>query len=158
MEYGCGTCVGACCQNIRLALSAEEADKLWAAGTELSTILPPLDKEELAEEIALSELPTNWAEYIAELSRLALEQTDEELRDYYLKIANYTVNMKPGQGWYALVGRCGLLGADNLCSDYDNRPNICREFSMGEGTCLDLREKAGVVVPVKITSKPQPES
>ncbi len=32
--------------------------------------------------------------------------------------------------WYLLVHTtCKKLGEDNLCGDYENRPNICREYS-----------------------------
>ncbi|AXY01133.1 YkgJ family cysteine cluster protein [Vibrio alfacsensis] len=39
-------------------------------------------------------------------------------------------------------GWCAALDRDSLmCSIYENRPWICREFEMGSGECMDERDK-----------------
>ena len=40
--------------------------------------------------------------------------------------------------------KCGKLGADGRCRDYDNRPVMCREMAVGGSSCLQIRKLKGV--------------
>lgn len=56
-----------------------------------------------------------------------------------------------GRDFYLMVGRCGNLGADNSCMDYENRPSVCREFKEASYGCQERRktqELQGNLVPL----------
>lgn len=56
---------------------------------------------------------------------------------------------KPGRGraFYEHMTDCGNLDQETgLCGDYDNRPDACREFSVGEFACEMMRMRRGVTV------------
>jgi uncharacterized protein len=39
---------------------------------------------------------------------------------------------------------CGEVGVEVSCEIYENRPNVCRSFVMGDDCCLLAREEAGL--------------
>lgn len=39
---------------------------------------------------------------------------------------------------------CGLLGADNRCTVYPTRPNVCVSFRAGSEQCQEARRMAGL--------------
>ena len=39
---------------------------------------------------------------------------------------------------------CPMLGADNLCTIYPTRPNVCVAFEAGSEQCRELRERRGL--------------
>lgn len=57
--------------------------------------------------------------------------------DDYENIRWYVLHQHAGVftedgAWYLVVHtRCKNLTEDNLCADYENRPNICRSYTMG---------------------------
>lgn len=58
-------------------------------------------------------------------------------RDYddirwYLMHEGVTVFVEEGDWYVQFQTRCKNLGADNLCTIYETRPEICREYEPGE--------------------------
>ena len=63
-------------------------------------------------------------------------ETPARARDYddirwYLLHANITVFVEDGEWYIQFQTKCKELGADNLCSVYETRPQMCREYEAG---------------------------
>lgn len=129
---------GCCCSDVLLPLSRSEADAMADAETALWPIL---------------ELPAehdSWGSpdaYI-ELSRSADRFTPEQLS----QVLEATTTMKPGEGLFQMIGRCGFLGSYGECTNYSERPNVCRELQQGGRRCNNIVGKAVVqtVTPVAV--------
>lgn len=129
---GCESCVGACCQDIRLVLTEHEAQRLMANGTELSPLLPAKG------------IDFDWSAQTDHILGMAEIEDDPAMKEVYYVLFQASKNMRPGEGYYGMVGRCGNLSDDNTCSNYDTRPSICRDFAEGSLACGALRLKLGV--------------
>jgi Fe-S-cluster containining protein len=53
----------------------------------------------------------------------------EDIR-WYLAHRNISVHIDGGDWYISIQNRCKYLGPDNRCRRYDNRPLICRDYSM----------------------------
>jgi Fe-S-cluster containining protein len=131
-EISCGDCIGLCCQDVRLVLSADEADQLEAAGTQLTPLLP-------ANGPTGSEHAFDWSTQTNQLIRLGSAEQDSEMREIYMLLAGVSKRMGPGDGYFGMTGRCGNLTQENTCGVYESRPNACQEFSEGSVACVGLR-------------------
>ncbi len=62
--------------------------------------------------------------------------TDTGVPDRFIKTDKWggETMSRLGDGWCAALDRNTML-----CSIYDNRPLICREFAMGESECIEAR-------------------
>ena len=152
-EVSCSNCVGACCTNSVLVLSVREALLLSFAKTELKPLLPPFTNTEPTEEELAQGAITSWGDprSIAELeARLQTTETPR-LRELWKGIITQARRMQPGDGLFALVGRCGLLDENDRCSAYEVRPRVCQSFAVGSENCLDFRQREGLHTPVDIT-------
>ena len=61
--------------------------------------------------------------------------TYEEFEDirWFLMHEGVTVHMDEDDDWYISIdNRCKMLGPDNRCKIYDDRPIICRRYDMSE--------------------------
>ncbi len=47
---------------------------------------------------------------------------------WYLMHEGVTVHIDGGDWFLGIDNRCKMLDKDNRCTDYDNRPSICREY------------------------------
>ena len=57
----------------------------------------------------------------------------------------YDVPAPDGRQFYLLNGDCGNLDADGrLCTVYEDRPQVCRDFVMGSVACQGIRDNRGV--------------
>jgi len=54
----------------------------------------------------------------------------EDLR-WYLCHEGVSLHIEDGDWYIALANPCKMLGDDNRCRIYDERPMICREYDMG---------------------------
>ncbi len=100
-EYTCGKC-GACC---KLAVSEYSP-------------------------IQLKQRAIRGDKFAKEFSQIYVPYESEDMAkaicpEYYDKL--YDI-MDPDERLYFYY--CSKLGADDLCSDYENRPDICRDFPM----------------------------
>lgn len=152
-EVSCENCVGACCSNVRLALSVAEARHLEAAGTKLHMILTAFDALGFDTEVA-DEDAFYWSENIGLITAVADRSTSEAAREFWNKVADQARRLKADQGLFSIEGRCGFLQADGRCGDYKNRPEVCREFPVGGTACLGIRKDAGIPVPIEISQAP----
>lgn len=146
-EVTCGGCVGACCRKgTPMELTKYEAADLIEAGTKLKMLHRPVYSTQtvkivrrLAEVVMVNGQPH------------AIEQTSP-------------VTLTARHGLYELQGDCAYLqeGVDvgPVCTNYDNRPGICRDFEAGGEGCLDIRAARATQPrfaqwqPVEITAKP----
>jgi len=151
----CPPC-GACCMDMRLPLSATEATKLFDAGTELITILPAISTIAEADEyISAGETLPSWSDEDGIkliLNQVRTSTSAQEKKVWEDTLINVPL-LKPGEGMYEMIGRCGLLTESNQCVDYDDRPRICRDYKAGGDACKDLRQNRDIAVPVEITQK-----
>lgn len=125
---GCVNCA-ACCQDIRLTLTEAEAQRLMANGTELSPLLPPQGAD------------FDWSTQTDHILDMAEKEDDPAIKEVYYILSQASEGMRPGEGYYGMVGRCGNLSKDNKCINYDTRPSICRDFVEGSLACGALRQK-----------------
>ena len=54
----------------------------------------------------------------------------EEFDDvrWYLLHEDVTVHIEDGDWYISIQNKCNVLGPDNRCMDYENRPVICRKY------------------------------
>ena len=149
-ENTCISCVGACCSNVRLALYADEAVDLAMAGTDLSYVPFPYHNTKYEFLRADEERQKSWTACLTELSELALTNTDPEMKWLAEDIIESVRQMKRGQGLFVMRGDCAFL-QDGMCRNYENRPQICRDFPAGSPNCIDFRKQAGVSVAIRTT-------
>lgn len=57
------------------------------------------------------------------------EPDDFENLRWYLVHESTGLFIDDGAWYLQIFSKCKLLGPDNKCSDYENRPSICREYS-----------------------------
>ena len=131
-EISCGNCVGACCQNMKMVLSGAERSRLEDAGSKLVELLPVDGPNGTFDE------SSSWSDYTADYEELAEDANDKRSRTAIALLAGTTARMKPGEGYYGLVGRCGNLTEDNECGDYENRPQVCVDYPEGTLGCVVL--------------------
>ena len=57
----------------------------------------------------------------------------DDMIDWYVKHEKTSVGLRQEDGMYWLILdlRCNDLGANGECTDYDNRPEVCRAFTCG---------------------------
>ncbi len=114
-----------------MALTEKNVQDMQAVGTVLIEFLPAEDG-------------VDWSD------RPYFRENAGDQRKFVRKGAR---NLKPGQGIYGLVSKCGFLeetadGA-SICSvsdDPDIRPGVCYEFRPGSRTCLKTREKVVTIM------------
>lgn len=58
---------------------------------------------------------------------------------------NAAVMRRASDGWCAALSRDTLL-----CTIYERRPAVCREYAMGGGDCIDERALHAIGVPVTV--------
>ena len=117
---------------MRMSLSAAEKKQLEAAGTTLVTLLPSSDEESSPFDLV------DWSSRSDEFNEVGAQNDDPEVRKAFALLADASKSMKPGEGYFGMVGRCGNLTEDNLCGDYDNRPEVCVQFPEGTLACVVL--------------------
>lgn len=158
LQVSCDNCVGSCCTDSRLPLTAKEAEFLRGSGTDLRVLFPPLS-------VAEDRHPVAWKNR----RNLLKEAVDEFTEDKYGRIVMRAVLRKlaPGEGLYEIHGSCGNLQEDGKCGIYetdesaDIRPNICRDFEAGSFACLEFRNRdmslimQRAEVRVELIQKPQ---
>lgn len=120
---------GCCCHDTQIELSANEAAQLRAAGTVLTEILPPPEERD-----------DSWAssagiQLIAEQVKRARHSNDLLQVDLWFDISRIAMTMFPGHGLFSMQGRCGNLTENFQCADYEDRPQVCREFEVGSRSC-----------------------
>ncbi|MGD9128280.1 MAG: YkgJ family cysteine cluster protein [Planctomycetia bacterium] len=94
---------------------------------------PPRTKpcrEDLAKDDCLCfHCPAKCCCYFALPIEEPVDWEDFEFIRWYLLHERATVFVDDGE-WYLLVhNRCKALRDDNLCGDYENRPQICRDYT-----------------------------
>ena len=48
--------------------------------------------------------------------------------------------------FYTMVSACGFLDKDtNVCTNYDQRPEVCVDFEVGSVACGAMRQRAGII-------------
>ena len=59
-------------------------------------------------------------------------ETFEEFEDvrWYLFHEGISVHIDEGDWYISIDNKCKMVGEDNTCMDYDNRPLICRKYVM----------------------------
>lgn len=141
---------GACCQNIRIPLTAEEYSNLYDAGSNIDVILnPPLPDEPGWDS------PEGQAVIFKQL-QTALRARDDEQIKLWVQVGDTAKGMNNREGLFALTGRCAFLGVTNSCLNYEARPGICQEFKAGGKACrivFDDKIILGSPVPVEITKR-----
>ena len=72
-------------------------------------------------------------------------ETKEDFEDikWFVCHKNVNVFVDEDDEWYVeFLSPCEFLGEDNLCTNYENRPKICRRYSQDECTFYnDYKEK-----------------
>jgi hypothetical protein len=43
-------------------------------------------------------------------------------------------------GWFRIRSKCACLTADGRCVDYENRPEVCKDLSVGSQRCMSARK------------------
>jgi Fe-S-cluster containining protein len=76
------------------------------------------------------------------LRRMGLTVVQGALGDSYLGCRSFA----GAGGRPACVALRGEVGVACGCSIYPDRPNVCRQFEVGEALCRDAREQAGLPV------------
>jgi hypothetical protein len=141
--------------NVRLGLSADEANRLVAAGTKLVTILTAFSHLKIDGEVFDDEPLISWANEVTAIEDKAKSESEPRAQNFWSNVAKHARHLKPGDGLFAIDGKCGFLQDDDRCGDYENRPRICQVFQMGGDACMGFRQRAGVDVPLELTSKPE---
>lgn len=140
-RVSCGNCIGACCQNFKASFSEEEVQHLEAAGTVVKTVIPALKSRFLKRN-------ANWVMHPIKRRALVQSLTDDPKgQEFYNTEAQMLL---AGEGLYSVEGRCGYLDENNRCSDYENRPAVCRGFLVGSKACLGARERFATEVVVEM--------
>ena len=64
----------------------------------------------------------------------------------YLEKRTTPLDLQDGEGNLRRVdGHCVLLDIETrLCRDYEHRPDVCRRFERGSGTCRFMRARIGI--------------
>ncbi len=119
----CDTCTSACCRSgVKIPLKTAEKKQLEERGTTFGEVEQP--------------------------------HFGTRTRKFSRAITAVAVHIRPKQEepiYYEMLSDCGNLTVDaegqSMCSDYDNRPDICLSFQAGNFACRSLRVKAGVDTP-----------
>lgn len=128
MEYGCETCVGACCSRlIKLPLELAEVEFLEEGGTILTPLLPA------SPDVC-------WSD------RLDGETSADPLEQECIDIAP---TLGDEQGYYRLETDCGYReqnGDWQRCTVFDDtrRPQVCHDFEASSPTCHLIRLSRGL--------------
>ncbi len=153
-EFNPERCMGACCSNVRLALYADEAIRLREAGAELLRILPPMQTLVLEPTIEPDEEELFcWSKNTDGIKQLSVDAENDLEKAFWLGVAESALTMRPGQGLYKMNGDCAFLTTDGFCDEYEDRPYICRNFTVGSAACLSIRRNVVEPVPVTLTQK-----
>lgn len=148
IEISCEGCIGACCKSsfgtsVVMDLDKGEYSRLTEAGTDFLTLVDPEPYNRYNALMPYGEIvdpDTGTSELVFDRSAPGL-----------LLMAGY--------GRYILRGACGNLAEENgraICMDYDNRPQVCRDFDVGGEECLDLRNRYGIEAEVSVQITPKP--
>ncbi len=113
----CSSCPSLCCRAGKiLELSKVEVDELSIAGTDLAETDLTFKKRRKISKIANS--------------------------------VAVTIGLKSERANYILTSDCGNLAADgsgqSICADYENRPEVCGSFPVGELACRTSRLLSGI--------------
>ena len=122
-----------------MTLTAREASRLATAGSYLQYLhLPGVGTRQRSAGQLLAQVDvveSQKVQWLVNTAEVILRAADDE-------------------GVHVMIGPCGNLAPDGLCSDYENRPTVCREFVVGSTACEGFRDRDNVV-PVAITPKPR---
>lgn len=127
-EYGCETCVGACCTRMmKLPLNLPEVEYLEEGGTLLTPLLP-------------AEPNTSWKD------KLAGQASSDPLAQECIDIAQ---TLGAGQGYYRLETDCAYRAQEGdwqRCMVFNDgsRPQVCHDFEPGSPTCQLVRLSRGL--------------
>jgi Fe-S-cluster containining protein len=136
-EINCQNCSAACCKGPEsMELSAEELKFMLEAGNTFYAIAYPVDHDR--EKVLY---PRGW--------RLDPSYPDDPRQSEPLFLHGQEYEpLEAGLGRYILFGTCKYLKTTEegleMCSVYDRRPNVCRDFEMGGYGCRLMRVTAGV--------------
>lgn len=76
--------------------------------------------------------PAACCRYLAiPLDKPTLGRDYDDIR-WYLFHEGISVFVEDGDWYIQIQTKCKKLGADNLCTIYETRPQICREYKFGE--------------------------
>ena len=138
-EISCENCTSACCRADTLVeLTLEEVSLLIRGGTKLLTVAMPSphDRDDVIYPIGHEYDP------------------DTGNRAWILEKARPFEPLAANMGRYILATDCAYVGTNevgqSICTIYEERPAICREFEMGGDKCQRIRENRGVEIPVEI--------
>ena len=121
-----------------MTLTAQEASRLAAAGSYLQYLHLP----------GVGTRQRSAGQLLAQVDVVEPEQVQ-----WLVNTVKVILGAAEDEGVHVMIGQCGNLAPDGLCSDYENRPKVCREFVMGSTACEAFRER-GSVTQVAITPKP----
>jgi len=136
----CDGC-GACCSNARMLLNDSEAEHLRAGNSNLEVFLERWrDMDGVDKRIPALEA----------LMQVELEK-DEPSEAQVQKIARNIydlAHLPDGMEIYDLLGDCGYL-VDGLCTDYENRPEVCSSFEVGSAACVVFRTRLETITVIE---------
>ena len=162
---GCNNCTGACCrERVSMALNDAEYQHMVDGGTRLRPLIGDrlfqimeisFEDGEAVQQPSDVELDAlGWPEravLYAEMGRTFTDAGPEaaKLADTFTREARYA---EEERRTYMLESDCGYLDqATYACTAYEERPQICRDFTEGGQACLVIREAMDVEpVPVEI--------
>ena len=141
-NISCNGC-GACCSDMRLELTPVEAERMMSASSGVGKFL----------SMFIISGHDCRVQALVQLIQIEQDQGDYDAAEVFGKAKADIEKIKEGYDLYGVEGACGFL-VDGKCTDYDNRPGVCRGFEMGGSECQVFRERSGIPVPVSIIPKP----
>lgn len=144
-RISCGDCVGACCRkNVAQELTAEEAKYFTDSGNVLTKLCEPVEFSGIHD-----------FSYIVGYQEIGGQP--------HALVKTESSYLAAGHGLYMMMNDCVFLSDDQngpICTAYEQRPGICREFIEGAYSCRVMREQKsksgefGDWQPIELTDKP----
>jgi Fe-S-cluster containining protein len=132
-----------------MILSKDEAKHLRAGGTDLEIVLGQFIVRDIQDNRVTFDAR-------ADALRILYERfsDDQRFRESLIEIGITLSALQGDQEYYQMNGRCGYLDDSNRCSDYENRPDVCKRFMAGGNRCQQIQDRTNVSTPVQISPKP----
>lgn len=156
LRASCDTCEGACCSNISLALTRDDAERFRSAGSVIVEMFEPLSNPE-------DEHHTSWAHEGKIRRKRVKEFTDDKTGR--VMWSNTLSGLQEDEGVYWIQGQCGFLDENSMCTVYETRPRGCQQFPVGGWSCSALWKRVQEnraqdmgderqYVPIELSQKP----
>lgn len=157
IEVSCNTCVGACCRaDTLMPLTPAEATYMRQRGTKLKNILEGIIAVEKTNQSTgeVEHVDVSTLAFTEKANMYALLGSSPDILKDHPTVSAHFNNAADyadiGKDFYRLESDCGNLDpVTYMCDDYENRPEVCREFAVGSAACERFRNREGV--PVQFT-------